>query len=112
MPKVKTQYFTKRQDRVISGDSFLRGGVFECDIVHRLSVAVLCMLCKIVCNPMQNLYGALPGPCVPVPVRRGALGAPRYTYVSPCCRTSQYHMIFIFLSVSLWNDLADLYSMV
>ena len=31
-------------DRVVSGASFLTGGVFECDLAHRRSVAVLCML--------------------------------------------------------------------
>ena len=28
------------QDRVVSGASFLTGGVFECDLAHRRSVAV------------------------------------------------------------------------
>ena len=41
---------------------FLTGGVFECDISHRRSVAVLCMLYKIRCNPEHPLNGALPGP--------------------------------------------------
>ena len=31
----------KLLDRVISGASFLTGGVFECDLAHRRSVAVL-----------------------------------------------------------------------
>ena len=30
----------KLLDRVVSGASFLTGGVFECDIAHRRSVAV------------------------------------------------------------------------
>ena len=34
----------KLLDRVVSGARFLTGGVFECDIAHRRSVAVLCML--------------------------------------------------------------------
>ena len=29
-------------DRAVSGARFLTGGVFECDISHRRSVAVLC----------------------------------------------------------------------
>ena len=29
-------------DRVVSGASFLTGGVFECDLAHRCSVAILC----------------------------------------------------------------------
>ena len=39
---------------------FLTGGVFACDLAHRRSVSVLCMLYKIRCNPMHPLYGALP----------------------------------------------------
>ena len=34
----------KLLDRAVSGARFLSGGVFECDISHRRSVAVLCML--------------------------------------------------------------------
>ena len=53
--------------RAVSGARFLNGGV-ECDIAHRRSVAVLCMLYKIRCNPVHPLNGALPGPYVPVRV--------------------------------------------
>ena len=94
-------------DLVVSGASFLTGGVFECDLAHRRSVAVLCMLYKIRCNPMHPLYGALPVPYEPVRVTRSAVIAHRYTCVPPCCRTSQYRRTFIPLSVSLWNDLSD-----
>ena len=59
-------------------------------------------------NPVHRLNGAVPGPYVPVQVTRGALVAHRYTYAPPRCRTSQYHMTFIPISVSLWNDLANL----
>ena len=55
-------------DRVVSGASFLTGGVFECDLAHRRSVAVLCMLYKIICNTLHPLYGALPVPYVPMRV--------------------------------------------
>ena len=34
----------KLLDRVVSSACFLTGGVFECGIAHRRSVAVLCML--------------------------------------------------------------------
>ena len=34
----------KLLDRAVSCARFLTGGVFECDISHRRSVAVLCML--------------------------------------------------------------------
>ena len=93
-------------DRVVSGASFLTGGVFECDLAHRRSVAVLCMLCKIRCNPMHPLYGARPVPYVPVRVTRCAI-AHRFTYAPPSCRSSQYRRTFVPLSVSLWNDLSD-----
>ena len=54
----------KQLDRAVSGARFLTVGVFECDIAHCRSVAVLCiyvyMLYKIRCNPMHPLNGALP----------------------------------------------------
>ena len=62
----------KLLDRAVSGVRFLTGGVFECDIAHRRSVAVLCMLYKIRCNPMHLLNDALPGPYVQVRVTRCA----------------------------------------
>ena len=97
----------KLLDHAVSGARFLTVGMFECDIAHRRSVAVLCMLYKIRCNPMHPLNDAVPGPYVPVRVTRGALVAHRYTYAPPRCRTSQYRRTFVSLSVSLWNDLAD-----
>ena len=97
----------KLLDRAVSGSRFLTGGVFECDISHRRSVAVLCMLYTIRCNPVHPLYGALLGPYVPVRVTRGALVAHRYTYARPRCRTLQYSRTFIPFSVSLWNDIAS-----
>ena len=87
-------------DRAVSGARFITGGVFECDISHSRSVAMLCMLYKIRCNPMHPLNGALPEPYVPVRVTRGALVAHRYTDAPPRCRTLQYSRIFIPLSVS------------
>ena len=81
--------------------------MFECDNAYRRSVAVLCMLYKIRRYPVHPLNGALPGLYLSVRVTRGALVALRYTYAPPRCRTSQYYTIFIFLSVSLWNDLVD-----
>ena len=67
------------------------------------------MLYKIMCNPMHPLYGALPVPYVTVRCSTsGALVAHRYTYAPPRCGNSQYRRNFIHLSVSLWNDLADL----
>ena len=80
----------KLLDRAVSGSRFLTGGVFECDIAHRRSVGILCMLYKIRCNPMHPLNGALLGPCMPVRVTCGALVAQRFTYAPPRCRTSQF----------------------
>ena len=100
--------YLKLLDCVVSGARFLTGGVFEYDIAYRRSVAILCMLYKIWCNPVHPLNGALPEPYVPVRVTRGALVAHRVTYALPRCRTSQYRSSFISLSVSLWNDLASL----
>ena len=99
--------YLKLVDRVVSGACFLAGGVLNCNLSHRRSVAVLCMLYKIRCDPMHPLCGALPVPYVPVRVTCGALITHRYTDGPPCCRTSQYRRTFIPLSVSLWNDLVD-----
>ena len=68
----------KLLDLVVSVARFLTGAVFECDIAHRLFMAVLCMLHKIRCNPMHPLNGALPGPYAKVRVTRGALVAHRH----------------------------------
>ena len=97
----------KLLDRAVSGAWFLTEGVFECDISHRRSVAVMCMLYNIRCNPVHPLNGALPEPYVPGRVTRGDLVAYRYTYAPPRCRTLQYSRTFIPFSVSLWNDLAN-----
>ena len=97
----------KLLDRVVSGASFLTRGRFECDLAHRRSVAVLCMLYKITCNPLHLFYGALPVSYVPVRVTRGAVIAHRFTSAPPRCRTLQYRRTFIPFSVSLWNDLSD-----
>ena len=97
----------KLLDRVVSSACFLVGGVLNCNLSHRRSVSLLCMLYKIRCNPLHPLCGALPVPYVPVWATRGALIAHRYTYAPPRCRTSQYRRTFISLSVSLWNDLVS-----
>ena len=79
----------------MSGARFLTGGVFECGIAHRRSVAVLCMLYRIRCITVHPPNGALPGPYVPGRVARGALVAHRHTYAPPRCRTSQYRRTFV-----------------
>ena len=70
--------------------------VFEFDIAHRRSVAVLFILYTIMCKPLNHLYDALTLPYAHVRVARGAL-VHRYSN----SRT------FIPHSMSLWNDLAD-----
>ena len=56
----------KLQDRVVKSAGFLAGRVLECNLAHHRSVAQLCMLFKIKCNPMHPLSGALPLSYVPV----------------------------------------------
>ena len=88
----------KLLNRVVGGASVLTGGVFECDIAHRRSVAVLCMLCKIHYNSTHPLYGALRRPYLIVRVTRAsfvALGTPLcYT----CFWGLRTYMVFIALS--------------
>ena len=74
--------------------------VFECDLVHRRSVAVLCMFYKIRCDLMHPLYGALPVPFVPVRSHIGTLM--RLLAAEP-------HSVagLLFPSVFLWNDHSD-----
>ena len=92
-------------DRAVRSVGFLAGGVLECNLAHRRSVAELSMLFKI--NPMHPLSGALPLPYVPARVTRGALVGHRHSFAPPRCWTSQYRRTFVPLSVSLWNDLSD-----
>ena len=95
----------KLLDRVVSGACFLAGGVLNCNLSHRRSVAVLCMLYRIRCNPMHPLCGALPVPYMPVRVTRGALIAHRYTYAPHRCKTSQYRTLLFpsqYLSGTIW----------
>ena len=67
----------------------------------------LCMLFKIMSNPMHPLSGALPLPYVPARVTRGALVAHRHSFAPPRCKTSQHRRSFVPLSVSLFDDLSD-----
>ena len=97
----------KLLDRIVSCASFLTGGVFECDLAHRRSLVVLCMLYKCRRNPMHPLYVVLPGPYVPVRLTRGAVISHRHTHAPPGCTTSHNRRNFIPLSVSLWNDVGD-----
>ena len=94
-----TDTHPKLLDRAVSGARFLTVGVFECDISHRRSVAVVCMLYKIRCNPVHPLNGALPVSYVPVRVTRGDLATHRHTYTLPRCRTLQYTAQLLFPSL-------------
>ena len=78
----------KLLDRVVSGACFLDGGVLNCNLSHRRSVAVLFMLYKIRCHPMHPLCGALPVPYVRVRVTRGTLFGHRFTHAPRRYRTS------------------------
>ena len=91
----------KLLDRVVRNAGFLAGGVLECNLAHRRSVAELCMLFKIKSNPMHHLSGALPLSYVQTRVTRGALVAHRHSFAPPRCRTSQYRRSFVPVSVSL-----------
>ena len=77
-------------DCVVIGTHFLTVSLFECVITNRRSVALLCMPCKIRCNPMQQCG-----------LDVVSLNAHRYTYAFPCCRTSQNRRAFTPLSVCL-----------
>ena len=76
-------------------------------IISSICGSITCMLCKIRCNIMNPLYGALPGLYVAGQVTRSALFEHGYTYAPLCCAISQYCMTFISLSVYLWNDVGD-----
>ena len=97
----------KLLDRVVSGACSLAGGVLNCDLSHRRSVAVFCMLYKIRCNPKHPLCGVIPVPYVPDRITSCAMTAHRYTFTPPRCRTLQYRRTFIRLSLSLRSDLVD-----
>ena len=94
----------KQLDRVVRG-AVLSGGVLECILAHRRSVAVFCMLFKIKSNPMYYLSGSLSLLYVPARVTLGALVAREHSFAPPRCRTSWYRRTFVSFSGSLCNDL-------
>ena len=85
----------KLLDRVVRRAGFLAGFVLECNLVHRRSVAELCMLFKIKSNPVHPLSSALPLPYVPARVTHVALVAHRHLFAPPRCRTFQYRRTFV-----------------
>ena len=97
--------YLKLLNRLINSAVFLAGGVLECNHAHRRSVAVLCMLSKIMSNPMHPLSCSLPLSYVPTRVTHFALVDHRHSFAPPRCRTHYRSRTFVPLSVSIWNDL-------
>ena len=103
----------KLLNRVVRSAVFLTGGVLECNLAHRRSVAELCMFFKIKSNLMHPLRGALPLLYVPHRVTHGTFVAHRHLFVPPrrrssqCRRSSQHRRTLVLLAVSLKNDLSD-----
>ena len=98
----------KLLDRVVSGACFIAGGMLNCDLSHRRSVAVLCMLYRIRCNPKHPLCGALPVPYVPARVNTRCFDRTSvYFCASPLQNLAVPLEFYIPFSVSLWNDLVD-----
>ena len=95
----------------VSGALFLTRGVFECDIAHRWSVAVLCLLYKIRCNPMHPLYGA-----IPVPYAAGGLQAALWSHIGILIRLLAAELRstagHLFISQFFCGTMLTLYSMV
>ena len=90
----------KIPDRVVSDASILTGVVFECDLAHRRSMAVLCMLYMIRCNPMHPLCGGCPS-CV-VCASSG--------YTQCCYRTSVHLCAFSLQNLAVSQDFYSLVS--
>ena len=59
-------------DRAVACATFHMGGALECNLLHRRSVAVLCMIDMIWSNPLHPLLAELPRQFVPVRVTRPA----------------------------------------
>ena len=57
-------------DRAVACAAFHMGGALECNLLHRRSVAGLCMIYKIWSNPSHPLHAELPQQFVPVRVTR------------------------------------------
>ena len=98
----------KLLDRVVRSAGFLAGGVLECNLANRRSVAELCILFKIRSNPMHPLSGTLTLPYVPARVTRGALVAHRHSFAHPHCRTlcpfrCLFGTILVTLCLMVWD---------
>ena len=86
----------KLLERVVTGASFITGGVFECNIAHLRFMAVLCMLYRSGVTRCTHFLVHYMCHHVPVQVKRIGLVVHWYTYTRAMP-----------LSVTLWNDLSD-----
>ena len=98
----------KLLDQVVSGACFLAGGVLNCNLSHRWSVAVLYMLYKIRCNcnPKHPLCGALP-----LPMCQSGLHAVVWSHIGILMHLAAAEPRstagLLFPSHYLWNNLVD-----
>ena len=81
------RYTLKLLDRVVSGACFISRGVFECNIAHRRSLAVLCILYK-----MHNFHGDVSWCCTCVVRARYVRFCRTSVYL---CASAQYRRTFI-----------------
>ena len=81
--------------------------MIECDIAHRRSVTLLCMLCKIRHNPIHSLYGDLPVPYVSVQITQNQLVTRRCSDAPPRSEPCSTQGLLFLCQYSLWNDLGD-----
>ena len=99
--------------RTVSGAWFLTGGDLSVSlfIVDLWQYCVFCIRSGVIqCTLLMVLYLNCMCQCGLHAVC--TLVAHQYTYAPPHCRTSQNCRTFIPLSVSFWNDLLTLYSIV
>ena len=89
----------KLLDKDVKSACLIAGDIL--DLAHRRSVALLCMLFEIKCNPMHPMSGALPLPHVPARDTR------RHSFATPSFRTSQHRGSFVPLLLSPWNDINE-----
>ena len=102
--------YVKLLDRVVSDARFLTRGVFECDIAHRRSVAVLCMMYKIRWTRCTlSIWCSTCAVCDSEGYTRCS-GRTEVYLLMPLLAAeliSQYRRTFIPLKVSLCNHLSD-----
>ena len=87
-----TNKHLKLLDREVSGACFLAGGVLNCNLSHRPSVAVLCMLYKIRCSLMHPVTRSTCALCA----------SPGYTQCFDC--TSVYLCTYPLQNLAVLQD--------